>query len=372
MNKKDIGQRINQWLDEAPGQIFKKGKWKFWFPLVIGLTLLNGILTGLIFGFAGAYVWIGIIVGTMGALLCWLELGNLHYSDSEDQRLARVVSFLDSAALIFVIAHACFLIWAFTHLMMLRSEEAKYETRAESFNVKAERVQDGNVKIAEAGVKIAEAGVKAERIRNNTARQLRRAAESGARVSIQNQSSGALFPAISTAPVEMERPKAPAESSTAFLAKWDKWIRITNFGELVLAAITLIYIRNRSARFNAQGAPEPVATSHRGLAPSAALRANSTQKKTPVATDWREEALLALRDHLGVIAEGLPNRSFKADLRKDEGVWIRLYESRRGRETMIAKTCQSDKLLAAVNRPDFRGRLIDELIHRGFPIGGER
>jgi len=28
---------------------------------------------------------------------------------------------------------------------------------------------------------------------------------------------------------------------------------------------------------------------------------------------------------------------------------------------------QSDKLLAAVNRPDFRERLIDELAYQGFP-----
>ena len=36
-----------------------------------------------------------------------------------------------------------------------------------------------------------------------------------------------------------------------------------NFGELALAAITFIFIRNRSARFNATLAPTSI-TSHRG------------------------------------------------------------------------------------------------------------
>jgi hypothetical protein len=35
---------------------------------------------------------------------------------------------------------------------------------------------------------------------------------------------------------------------------------------------------------------------------------------------------------------------------------------------MIATTDQSDKLLASVERPDFRERLLDELIYQGFPL----
>jgi hypothetical protein len=45
---------------------------------------------------------------------------------------------------------------------------------------------------------------------------------------------------------------------------------------------------------------------------------------------------------------------------------------RAGREVTIAKTKQSDKLFAAINRPDFRARLVDELIHQGFPIEKEK
>jgi hypothetical protein len=45
---------------------------------------------------------------------------------------------------------------------------------------------------------------------------------------------------------------------------------------------------------------------------------------------------------------------------------------RGGREVTIAKTKQSDKLFAAINRPDFRERLVDELIRQGFPIEEEK
>jgi hypothetical protein len=93
---------------------------------------------------------------------------------------------------------------------------------------------------------------------------------------------------------------------------------------------------------------------------------------THVATGGRTAALEILREHLGVIAFDYPGQWFKADLRDAGGVWIRMYERQEGREVKIASTKQSDKLLAAVNRPDFRERLIAELIACGFPIGGER
>jgi hypothetical protein len=93
---------------------------------------------------------------------------------------------------------------------------------------------------------------------------------------------------------------------------------------------------------------------------------------TPVAParDRREGALEVLREHLGVIAFDFPGRWFKADLRDAGGVWIRLYERQEGREVKLASTKQSDKLLAAVNRPDFEERLRAELIACGFPIRG--
>lgn len=85
----------------------------------------------------------------------------------------------------------------------------------------------------------------------------------------------------------------------------------------------------------------------------------------------RKAALKILRDQLRIISHYHPGRWFKADL-IEGGVSIRLCERREGREVEIAKTHQSNKILAAVNRPDFRARLIEELRHQGFPIeGGE-
>lgn len=374
MNKLSFSERINARLKEPDGEIFQRGKWRFWFPLVMGLTFLNGLLTAWIFG-AGVQTWIGLIVATVGALLCWLSVGNLHYSDSDDSRLARGVSLLDSITLCFVIAHFCFLLWAQGHLITLRGAEAKYESAALAYNDKQEKIQADNTKISADAVKIAEANVKAKRLENDTAYQTRKAVEGGLRVrGARNQRGGqeGQFPALQTAPVELEKPKAPGESSAAFLSKWDGRIRAANFGELILAAITLIYIRNRSAKFNAQSAPErllPVATmSLKGASLKAALRRSDAQIATVVATDERKPDLDALRAELKVISASLPGRWFKADL-IDGGVTIRLSERRQGREVEIAKTRQSNKILAAVDRPDFQERLRAELIARGFPIG---
>ena len=373
-------EKINARLQEAPGEIFKRGKWRFWFPLVSGLTALSGCLTAWIFRGAGVDVWIGIAVATLGGLMGWLYVGNLHYSDSGDAGLARGVSFLDSIALLFALAHLCLLLWAYGRLITLRGADAKYEVVALAYNEKLKNISTDNTKIAESARQIAELTVKAERLRNDTAYQQRVAAEKGLRVRGARSQGSGQFPALATAPIELERPKAPEESATAFLTKWDAWIRFANFGELILAAVTLIYIRNRSAKFNARISPKssvgaffPVATlSDRRPVASPALRADSAQKTTSVATGWREGALLTLREHLSVIAEGMPNHHFKTDLRepsKGGGVWIRLSESRAGRERIVAKTKQSDKLLAAVGRPDFRARLITELKACGFPIG---
>src|SRR5262249_9109650 len=99
-------------------------------------------------------------------------------------------------------------------------------------------------------------------------------------------------------------------------------------------------------------------------------RQADTKIATTVATgaaDDRLPALNVLRHHLRGIAFHYPNRWFKCDL-IDGGVWIRMCERREGREATIANTKQSDKIFTAINRPDFRARLVDELIRHGFPI----
>lgn len=375
-SKRPFAQRINDYLREPEGETFKAGKWRFWFPTVILLSALNAVMTAWIFGSSGGVqASILSVVIAVGGLACWLAVGNLHYSDSSDVAMARSVSLLDSITLVFVIAHFCFLLWALGHLVTLRAAESEYQAQAKAYNEEARSVSGDNVKIAEAGVKIAEQTTQAERLRRQTAYQQRKAAEAGAK--IRASAPGSLAPSLSTAPIELEKPKAPAESSTVFLAYWDRWIRLANFGELILAAITLIYIRNRSARYNApylsgNGPRMDSATVAYGLMPQNAPLRQENKGKTTVATVAQESPLEVLRGHLKVIAFPYqPGRWFKADLIAG-GVKIRFCERRAGREVTIVETRQSDKLLAAVNRPDFRERLIEELIHQGFPIGGER
>lgn len=373
-------ERVNDHLSEPEGETFKRGKWRFWFPIVAGLTALNAGMTIAIFGMSSVSAVVIAIVGLAGALLCWLDVGNLHYSDSADPALAKNVSLLDSITLCFVIAHFCFLLYCLGHLITLRGAEADYERRATAYNEKARDVSGDNVKIAEAVAVAEREKVKAERLRNDTAYQQRKAAEAGAQIRQSKQAQGAGATSLSTSPVELERPEKPAESSVAFLAKWDALIRLANFGELILAAVTLIYIRNRSARQNApylsgNGPRINFATVAHTLAPQNAPLRQSGVEKVTVATvaEGRESALKILREHLGVIASYMPNRWFRADL-IDGGVSIRLYSrNERGREKTIKQTRQSNKILLAVNRPDFRERLTRELIACGFPIEeGER
>jgi hypothetical protein len=423
--KLKFGQRFHNWLDEPEGQIFAHGKWRFWFPMLLIFSVLNPVLTASIFGSAGKLQgYIGAIMLSVGALLAWLCVGTLHYSDSRDARLSRGVSLLDSVTLCFVIGHFCFLLWAQGHLLTLQSQEAKYEASVITYNEGAERISSDNVRIAEAITK-------AERLRNDTAYQLRRAAETG-NLRRPRTGRGALdqSSSVSTAPIELAKPQKPEDSSAAFLTRWDAWIRAANFGELILAAVTLIYIRNRSAKFNhtasvkaeAQGVqitgageraflalpageretiesteapaevdkiveqddifpsdmfPSELDASEREAQRNPAFRQErqaDSKIATTVATSAEDErlpALNALRHHLRVIAFHYPNRWFKCDL-IDGGVWIRMCERRAGREVTIAKTKQSDKLFAAIIRPDFRARLVDELIRQGFPIEKEK
>lgn len=367
--KPTISERINARLKEPADAIFRDGKWRFWFVLVFGLSLASAIGTALIF--PGA---VGSLAMSMGVLLLWVFVGTLHYSDSDDARLARGVSILDSVALCFVIAHFCFVMWVLGHSATLREAESKFAVEAEAYNVKVADLSKDNVKITESTAKISDDTVKAEKLRNDTAYQQRKTIEGGGRIKASKTGPVAATALPSLTPIELEKPEKPAESSTAFLGRWDSWIRAANFGELILAAVTLIYIRNRSAKFNAQGLSEPVLSvatlSHKGRTPQAALRVSHAQEAT-VATDERQAALIALREHLRVIASYMPKRFFKADLIAG-GVSIRMCRKILGADVTMKKTRQSQKLLDAVNRPDFQERLRAELIACGFPIGGGR
>lgn len=373
--KREFFMRINDWLRENRGEIFKNGKWRFWLPLASLLTLGSAILTALMFARSGGSVTVWLIVVALAILLCWIGIGMLHYSDSEDGRLMKNVSLLDSATLIFVIAEFCFLLWAFGHFTTLQDSDGAYTVELEKYNAKARDVSKDNVEVARSAERIAERNERAARLQNDTAYQQRKAVERGAKITATSGPVAGIGAGLSTAEVKLEAPKAPQQSAAQFLTEWDTLIRVANFGGLLMTAITLIYIRNRSARFNAQNRPEsvlPVATvSHRGAVLKPALRANSAQKATPVATDPRKRSLDALRETLRDIAEENPGRFFKADL-IDGGVAIRICRKERGRDVTIKTTHQSNKILDAVDRPGFRDRLINELKYQGFSIGGER
>jgi len=200
MPRQPLGRRINAWLAEAPGETFRDGKWRFWLITVIGLSVLNSILTALVFQNDDQENYMAAIVLSAGALVAWICVGAIHYSDNDDRKLSVGVSALDSVALVFDAAHFCGLLWVYGHMRMLRGADARYEAAAAKFNAEARQVQDGNVKIAEAAQAIAQENTRAERLHNDTAYQQRRTVEGGGiiRSSRRTTQSATLAPALST------------------------------------------------------------------------------------------------------------------------------------------------------------------------------
>ena len=374
MSRQNFGRRINAWLQEAPGEQFRDGKWRFWFPVVVGFQLLNSILTVVVFGSGGQlqqYMF-AVLLG-VGALLAWLCVGLLHYSDSSDRGLARGVSALDSGALLFVVAHFCFLLWVYGHLTTLQNAEAAYKREAELYNAEAKSVSADNVAIAQAAQAVAQETTKAERLRNDTAYQQRKAAEAGARVPGVRRQTQTVGPALSTSAVELERPTKPPKSSTEFLTEWDSLIRLANFGELLLAVVTLIYIRNQSAKTNAprviydieEEFPDAIDVEKR----MPTKRGRFTQKKEPYGSSIFE-GLKILREALRDISFRLHNRSFKSAIRGD-AVWIYLMEANAGTQECVKSVrAKLDILRDAreMERTAFRERLERFLKENGFEI----
>lgn len=368
MNKKTFGQRINNWLSEPKGEIFRDGKWRFWFPTLLGLTALNAVMTAVIFGQDGAQKYIGSIVVLAGAVLCWLALGLLHYSDSEDRTLAVGVAILDSFTLLFVAAHFSFLLYCQGHLWMLRATEEKYRQDMAAHAAQWAPIKDSNERIVTSVERIAQIEKETERLRNDTAYWSRRN-------KVQPSRSGIKFEASLTPMTIPAPPKEPAESSTAFLSKWDSLIRLAGFGELALSIITLIFVRTRTATRNKitvsdENFPDEIdADVTQNRSTPRYTRKSDSGRLSPISSDLaaRKDALKKLREHLKAIAFYHPGLWFKADLIRG-GVNIRLFKKEHSHEIMVATTDQSDKLLAAIDQPDFRARLLAELIHQGFPI----
>lgn len=372
MPRQPLGQRVHAWLIEPDGETFRLGKWRFWFIAVAGLQLLNAGLTALIFDSTGNLQnYMGAILLGVGALVGWIAIGCLHYSDSGDRRLARGVSALDSITLLFVIAHFAFLMWTYGHLKVIQSAEAKYEAQVEKHNAEARQVQSGNEKIAEALAKVAEAEKQRARIENDSIYQARKAAEAGVRVAPRRGSAASS--SLSTSPVELAKPPAaPEESSSAFLTRRDSWIRLANFGELLLAALTLIFIRNQTAKTNK---PVEILTPMGGIFSTVRTPApvgNLTTKKEPAKNhgSFDSEGLKRLREALKDISFRLAGHSFKSAVRGD-AVWIYLVKANAGtQETVTSAKAKLEILTDARTMPRdaFRERLERFLQSNGFLI----
>src|SRR5215475_14645428 len=156
MSQNGFGRRVNAWLAEPKGEQFRDNKWRFWFVALIGFSIVNAALTALVFDAGGVLqTYMGTVLVGVGALLAWLGVGALHYSDSTDAHLSRGVSVLDSITLLFVVAHFSFLMWVYGHLSTLKSAEAEYRIAVERHDAEARGVQAANEKIAEALARVA-------------------------------------------------------------------------------------------------------------------------------------------------------------------------------------------------------------------------
>jgi hypothetical protein len=364
--KRTFGRRINEWLHESPGEVFRQGKWRFWFPTLIGLTALNAVMTAVIFGQDGMQKYIGSIVVLAGAVLCWLALGLLHYSDSEDHILAIGVAALDSLTLLFVALHFSFLLWCQGHLWTLRSAETKYQADLATYNSQITPISADNARITAAAERIAEIEKQTERLRNDTAYWSRR---NGVK-----QTPSGIKVELSTTKVELPLPpRAPTESSAEFLAKWDWWIRVAGFGELALSIVTLIFVRTRTATTNSRTEVDeefPDSMEVENRAPI--KRGKFTQKKDITKTHESStfEGLKRLREALKVISFRLHKRSFKTYVQGD-AVWIRMMLARSGtQETIHSVKAKLDILADALtmSREAFHERLERFLKENEFEI----
>jgi hypothetical protein len=248
--RQPLGQRVHNWLAEPEDQQFTIGKWRFWFIAVAFLSVVNSVITWLIFR-DDSENYSGPIMLGAGTLVGWLCVAALHYSDSPNRRLSSLVSVIDSIALLFVGLHFAGVLYVYQHYRTLRRAEVRYEAQAVAYNEKADKISGDNVKIVEGVGKIAENERKRAKLENDTAYQTRRAIEAGAPMPRQRTGATAnLGVGLNTTRIELERPTKPAESSAAFLASVDWMVRAANFGELFLAFLTLIVVRVMTARSN--------------------------------------------------------------------------------------------------------------------------
>jgi hypothetical protein len=377
--KRSFGRRINAWLDEPDGEQFTDGKWRFWLPAVLGFSILNAALTVMIFRESASANYLTPALLAASAIVSWIAIGCLHYSDAKRGRMARGVSALDSASLLFVIGHFCFLVYILGHGWILRGAEAQYRNDLAKYNANAQTFHAGNEKIAEALRETSANQKEAARLEADRAYWERKSGKRSV------EKSGGITANIELAKVELPPPpKAPEDTQAAFLTRWDAWVRITNFGELILAAITLIFIRNWTAKANTQPEgdqgdqgdqidtwPEEIeagAVEKR----SSKRRENFTQKKEPTKNhgSFNSEGLKRLREALRDISFRLAGFSFKSNV-KDDCVWIFLMRANAGTQETVASAKAKLSLLddaMSMERTAFRERLEKFLRENGFEL----
>jgi hypothetical protein len=381
MQRRSFGRRINAWLDEPDGEQFADGKWRFWLPAVLGFSILNAALTVLIFRETASANYLTPALLAASAIVGWIAIGCLHYSDAKHGRMASGVSALDSATLLFVIGHFCFVVYILGHSWILRGAEADYKAALEKHNATALEMQTGNEKITEALRQAADAQKERAKIEQDTAYQYRQAAKHGAK--IKTERGGGITANIELAKVELAPPpKAPEDSQAGFLTRWDALVRITNFGELILAAITLIFIRNWTAKSNAPARrdddefPAEIDASSRSGRNQSNLRSDAdnttiaTQSDTERRSVATQDGLAILRDTLSDLAFTRTGRWFKCDLRHDH-VLVRLNYRDQGRERTERSTRAKLSILTdaiTMERSAFIERLRKFLNQNGFEL----
>jgi hypothetical protein len=168
---------------------------------------------------------------------------------------------------------------------------------------------------------------KRAKLENDTAYQQRKAAEAGGRFPGRRPVQATIGAGLTTSQIELERPPKPAQSSADFLISWDAWIRAANFGELLLCALTLIFIRNQTAKTNSPR-PAPamnfdslLGVTARTPAPSPAFRKThesfEQEKTRKTHESFDPEGLRRVREALKDISFRLPGLSFKAYTNQD-------------------------------------------------------
>jgi hypothetical protein len=137
-----------------------------------------------------------------------------------------------------------------------------------------------------------------------------------------------------------------------------------NLGELLLAVVTLIFIRNRSAATNMPVQTMPVLPRVTARTPAAVA---------PIAqahASFNAEGLRLLREVIRDIAFHLHGMSFKVDVRGNT-VWIRMMEANQGTQQTVASAKAKLEILddaMSMERDAYRERLERFLRQNGFQI----